>query len=205
MAKLQLKFSHEVQGEFAVKSINLLLTFQVNCPGCFLYALPPAQDLFERYSGDGLNVVALSTAFEDFELNTLENTSLLINEKRLVGETKKALAQYGFIEYPKRLDFPILMDELVPSVEFLDNQRLDEMVNANPQFANASEIQRDEIKSEIRGYLSSFEKIPYTFTVNAFGGTPTWVIFDENYYVLAQWFGHKSLQEIEWTLKQFKK
>lgn len=197
MAKLEIRFSEAVQGNFSVKALNLLLTFQVNCPGCFLYALPLVQKLWEESTKNGLNIISLSTAFEDFELNTLENTQLLVKEKKIIGETKKALAQYGFEKYPDRIGFPVLMDEFISREEFLTDEKLDEIVNANPSFVNSNET----LRSEIRRYLSHYEKIPYTFTVNNFAGTPSWVIFDENLEILTQWFGHKSAEETEWIIK----
>lgn len=200
MPKLDIKFSEAVQGTFSVKALNLLLTFQVNCPGCFLYAMPLVQKLWENSAENELNVFVLSTAFEDFELNTLENTQALIREKKIIGETKKALAQYGFEKYPDRLDFSVLMDAFVSPEDFLSEARLDEIVNANPKLANSNEI-----KDEIRRYFSRYEKIPYTFTVNNFAGTPTWVIFDESFEVLAHWFGHKRAEEIEWIIKSVRK
>lgn len=201
MAKLDIRFSEAVQGNFSVRALNLLLTFQVNCPGCFLYALPLVQQLWEKSAENGLNIISLSTAFEDFELNTLENTQLLVKEKKIIGETKKALAQYGFEKYPDRLNFPVLMDDFISREEFLTDEKLDEIVNANSAFAGLNEIRRSELKREIRRYLSHYEKIPYTFTVNNFAGTPTWVLFDENLEILAQWFGHKSAEETEWIIK----
>jgi len=34
-------------------------------PGLFLYALPQAADLYQRYSDQGLSVLGVATAFED--------------------------------------------------------------------------------------------------------------------------------------------
>lgn len=195
--KLQLKFSEKLQGEFQINQLNLLLAFQGNCPGCFLYALPMAQKLYVEKE---LNIVALSTAFEDFELNTVQNTRLLLKHKELVGETRKALAQYGFQKYPEPLDFPVLFDELLSREKFLNEKFFDELTNSfQPQ------SKKEQNQAEIKHYFSPYEKIPFTFTVNRFGGTPTWVIFDENYQILAQWFGHKSLEETKWIIESVKK
>ena len=35
MDKIDLNYSKELQGEFKLNKINILLVFQVNCPGCF--------------------------------------------------------------------------------------------------------------------------------------------------------------------------
>ena len=48
-------------------SVVLIEVFQVNCPGCFIYSLPRAIDLHERYHQQGLVVISLATAFEDYD------------------------------------------------------------------------------------------------------------------------------------------
>ena len=64
--------------------VVLLEVFQVNCPGCFLYSLPQAVDLHYRYGDQGLVVIGIATAFEDFDKNTLENLRSLIDSGRVI-------------------------------------------------------------------------------------------------------------------------
>jgi thiol-disulfide isomerase/thioredoxin len=71
--------------------------FQVNCPGCFLYGIPEAINIYNKYKDDGVRVLGIATAFEDFDKNTLENLELLAKTGEVIGETKKALTQYGKI------------------------------------------------------------------------------------------------------------
>jgi len=205
MAKLELRFSEAVQGIFEIKPLNVLLTFQVNCPGCFIHALPVAQELYEKYSPKGVNVFALSTAFEDFELNTAENTRLLLTSGKIVGETKNALGAQGFDVYPQRLDFPVLMDALLPSSELLSEEHLIRICDSIPDFESWDAAMQASAKAEITNYFGRYEKIPFTFTVNGFAGTPTWVIFDRDHEILARWFGHRSFSEIEWILNSLSK
>ena len=80
MRELQLHIDKHIQGNFETKELNLLLMFQVNCPGCFTYALPLFKRLYENYKDEKFSFLALSTAFEDFDKNTLENTTLLVKE-----------------------------------------------------------------------------------------------------------------------------
>ncbi len=61
--------------------MRLVLAIQVNCPGCFALAVPLAAKLQEM-----LPVVVVSTAFEDFELNTLENTERLLATGKTTSE-----------------------------------------------------------------------------------------------------------------------
>jgi hypothetical protein len=78
MRNIYLHIDKMIQGEFNPKKQNLLLVFQVNCPGCFMYALPTFNQLHATYN-EHIGFIALSTAFEDFESNTSINTELLIN------------------------------------------------------------------------------------------------------------------------------
>ena len=87
MRKLYLDIAKTIQGEFHLKS-NHLLMFLVNCSGCFLYALPLFNQLYQQYSNQ-LGFVGVSIAFEDFDLNTKENTKLLVTKGEIISETKK--------------------------------------------------------------------------------------------------------------------
>lgn len=40
--------------------------FQVNCPGCFIYGIPEAVEMYKKYYKDDLMVLGVATAFEDF-------------------------------------------------------------------------------------------------------------------------------------------
>ena len=91
-----------VQGEIPSGSRLLVLAFQVNCPGCFHYALPTAEAIHRQ--GDRLG---LSTAFEDFELNTVGNTRALVESGHVVGATRLVL---GSPRYSHSLSFPIATD-----------------------------------------------------------------------------------------------
>lgn len=81
MAFLDLRIGTMVQGEFEPSQLNILLVFQVNCPGCLSHAIPLASALYELYQPKGVQVLGLSTAFEDFNFNTEENTRKLIEEE----------------------------------------------------------------------------------------------------------------------------
>ena len=88
-----------VQGEPAnfdqlTGRVVLLEVFQVNCPRCFLHALPQAVDLYQRYSDKGLTVLGIATAFEDFDKNTLENLQRLAKYRQVIGETLAMLNQH---------------------------------------------------------------------------------------------------------------
>jgi len=69
--------------------IVLVEVFQVNCPGCFLYGIPEAIKIYNKYHSEGVTVIGIATAFEDFDKNTLENLELLLKSGEVIGETKK--------------------------------------------------------------------------------------------------------------------
>ena len=107
LERFHLAMGEVLQGSFELDSRTLLLVFQVNCPGCFTYALPLAEAVHRDSSRLGLSVMAISTAFEDFELNTAEHTRALLQTGTLVGETQKAL---GTDTYDGTLSFPVAVD-----------------------------------------------------------------------------------------------
>ena len=63
-------------------NVVLVEVFQVNCPGCFLYSMPEAIDIYRKYRDKGLTVLGLATAFEDFDKNNLENLQKLVSTWR---------------------------------------------------------------------------------------------------------------------------
>merc|ERR1712133_298353 len=77
--------------EFQASNLNVMLAFQVNCPGCFLYALPLMNRLHDEFTNRGVYVFALSTAFEEFDLNTVEATEKLVQKGEIYGATRRAL------------------------------------------------------------------------------------------------------------------
>ena len=50
--------------------IVIVEVFQVNCPGCFLYGIPEAISVYEKYSSEGVRVIGVATAFEDYDIRT---------------------------------------------------------------------------------------------------------------------------------------
>src|SRR5207245_10332025 len=88
---------------------NLVLVevFQVNCPGCFLYGIPQATDIYQKYRKEGVTVLGVANAFEDFDKNTVENLELLLIEGDVIGETLNDLGQYGKLKVDNKLTYRI--------------------------------------------------------------------------------------------------
>lgn len=196
MGKLKLEFQETWQKPFELSELNILLIFQVNCPGCFMHAFPLAKKILSQYGAD-LNFVAMSTAFEDFDLNTAENTELLVRKRSLVGETKKANDVYQFYDANLPGDYPILMDKLVTAEEFLKPGLISKICNVNPDYKFMSVNDKESLQRRVMDYYRGSELVAETFHLNQFRGTPTFVIFNKEYDILGSWFGHKPSKEIE--------
>ena len=191
-----------MQGQFDLGRLNLLFVFQVNCPGCFLYGFPIVNQLYLEHKNE-INFLGLSTAFEDFDLNTQKNTKLLLEEKILVGEAEKALNQQGFDVYPKNIDFPIAMDVLNSQEEFITNENINTICHLNPNYKIWPLSEQEVMRKKVQVYLSSNAKIPFTFTINQLRGTPSYILFNKELTILEQWFGHKDLVEVNELLAKW--
>lgn len=202
MTKLNLEYSSVLRGEFKPTKINLLFTFQVNCPGCFFYGFPLVNELYKKHKNE-ISILGLSTAFEDFELNTVENTKLLLDRREVIGETKKALHQQGFDLYPNTIDFPIAMDKLCSQDEFITDENIESICKLNPNYKNYLEIEQQAMRKNVEDYLGRNSKISATFTLNQFRGTPTFVLFNQEYGIVEHWFGHKERQAINEILARW--
>ncbi len=164
-------------------NVVLVEVFQVNCPGCFLYALPQAVDLHERYSNDGLVVLGIATAFEDFDLNTLDNLRKLVNHGEVVGETFHTLSQHGVLEdwrLPYRIPFPLAMDKLVKrDVEVNDAEITAFIAEHMPDFNQKDKTYQENIIHQVRAYLQKLEFSAQTFEMYNLKGTPSHILVDK--------------------------
>ncbi len=196
LKKFHFKTSEVLQGDYELKRINLMIVFQVNCPGCFLYSLPLVNRVNEKYAEKGLQVLGLSTAFEDFEFNTVDNTRLLLNEGEVVGETKKALSQMGHEKFPLQMDFPVAFDLLGKGSEIFDQEDALIVSELVPDFQARTEEEQKKIVTEIDKHLKGRKLASYSFTVNDMRGTPSWFLFREDLSIDELWFGHKTEEDV---------
>ena len=195
MRKLQLQYSDIIQGDFEIKTLNVLLVFQVNCPGCFSYALPFFNNLYKEFTSKGVSFIALSTAFEDFDKNTFENTKALVENGDVVGETQKMFLEQDYDSLPYTLDFPIVMDKIEEELSELD-VAIGKICSINPNYDLLPNLQKEQLQNQVEKYLKSLEKIALTFTLNQLRGTPSFVIFNKDYEILSEWFGHAPYEQI---------
>lgn len=202
MQKLELHYSNLLQGKFSLKKLNFLFVFQVNCPGCFLYGIPVVNRLYHHFK-DSYSFLGLSTAFEDFGLNTYENTQLLLEKAELIGETKKALSQQGIKEYPQPIDFPVAMDKHAGNES--EHQFLAEKLALRyPEYSGLEQHQQQSIIHAMKNHLKDQPLVSLTFSLNQLRGTPSFVVFNNNFEIVEEWFGHKPIQEFHSILEQLK-
>lgn len=165
--------------------VVLVEVFQVNCPGCFLYGLPKAIEIYRKYGKDGVRVIGLATAFEDFDKNTLENLELLVSTGKVIGETYRTLMQYSMLNsdgtLPYKIPFPIAMDMLVKNnSKITDEMVINYIEERIPDFHMYGEARRLLLIKRVREYLESKEYTPLTFEEYALQGTPSSIVIDRD-------------------------
>lgn len=180
--------------------VVLLEVFQVNCPGCFLYALPQALDLHQRYSGKGLTVLGIATAFEDFDKNTLENLLRLVETQEVIGETLHALNQQGILtagRLPFSIPFPLAMDNLVkPSIELTETEVTAFIGARLPNFWQQPKPYQENVLQQARDYLQKLEYHAETFELFNLRGTPSHILVDKKGILRDSTFGaHPELEK----------
>ena len=153
--------------------IVVLEVFQVNCPGCFIHALPDAIRVHHKFKDDGVRVLGLATAFEDFDRNTLDNLRLLAETGQVIGETRRALAARGQLQegdrLPYSIPFPLGMDNLTKTSGEPGQEAL--MGVVYPQVPDF-DSQPEEIRMQIKEFSAE------TFERFALRGTPSTILVD---------------------------
>jgi peroxiredoxin len=183
----------DYQGEVVVVEV-----FQVNCPGCFIYGIPEAIDNYNKYKNDGVIILGLATAFEDFDKNTVENLRLLLNEKKVIGETlttltyQSKLLDKGMLTYS--IPFPVGMDKLLKEKLPIDEKKIMEVVNANiPDFDLYHQKDKEQIISRVKSYLETKPYSPLTFEEYSLRGTPSTIFIDKKGILRESTFGSTGL------------
>jgi len=182
-----LKVSQWIQGlptNFDKEKDHIVLVevFQVNCPGCFLYGIPEAINIYNKYHSEGVTVLGVATAFEDFDKNTKENLELLLKTGEVIGDTKEGLSQYGKLndsKLPYKIPFPVGMDSLVKETDDISELRIKNFINKQiPDFDSQSEDYRNQIIHRVKEYLKSKEYSAETFEEYSLNGTPSTIVVD---------------------------
>ena len=163
-------------------SVVLFDVFQVNCPGCFLHALPKAIELHEKYKDQGLVIIGLATAFEDYDKNTLENLQKLVATGEVIGETLKALSQYGQLAGNKlkwQLPFAVGMDRVIPETEPVTDEKVLRYTREFlPGYDELSDEQKQAVHDQVKKHLMQKTMKAETFERFSLQGTPSAILFD---------------------------
>ena len=163
--------------------IVLLEVFQVNCPGCFMNAIPEAIEIYNKYKDEGVRVIGLATAFEDFDKNTLDNLKMLAETGEVIGETQGALAMNGQLQegnkLPYKIPFPLGMDNLTKTTGEISQEKIMEFIHPqNPEFDSQPEDYRNQIIQKVKNYMKSKEYSAETFEKFSLQGTPSMILVD---------------------------
>lgn len=202
-----LKVSEWVQGkptniDKEINNVILVEVFQVNCPGCFIYGIPDAIEIYRKYNNRNVTVLGIATAFEDFDKNTLENLKLLLFTGEVIGETRNALSQYGQLiegkKLPYKIPFPIAMDSLKKESNVFTEGTVMDFIESNvPDFRSYSESDKSVLINRAKQYLKAKQYSAETFEEYGLRGTPSSIIIDRNGIVSQINFGAKgSLDDV---------
>ncbi len=179
--------------------VVLVEVFQVNCPGCFLYGIPEAIKIYDEYKSDGVRVLGLATAFEDFDKNTLENLELLIREGRVIGETEKTLREYKLLKdgnkLPYKIPFPVAMDSLRVAERLTKEDILRFIKKHVSNYEAYSKHDQEILFARVANYLMSRSYIPETFDEYGLNGTPSSIVIDREGIVRHISFGYDNMLE----------
>ena len=163
--------------------IVLVEVFQVNCPGCFMNAIPEAIKIYNKYKDEGVRVLGIATAFEDFDKNTVENLKLLSETGEVIGETKKALSMHGQLQednkLPFKIPFPLGMDKLTKVNGDVSQDQIMKYIYAQlPEFDSQPEDYRNQIIQRVKDHFKSKEYSAETFEKFSLQGTPSTILVD---------------------------
>jgi hypothetical protein len=177
--------------------VILIEVFQVNCPGCFIGALPEVIQTYMTFKGRPLTVWGLATAFEDYHLNTLDNLKKLIDTGEVVGETMAMLSERDMLSMGRLqyfMPFPVAMDQIEKRTGEVKEYEVQRWIDRDfPDFKEMPELHRNQIEMQIREYLEKREYDALTFDQYGLQGTPSTIIIDKKGVVRHKLFG-SSLQ-----------
>lgn len=163
--------------------VVLVEVFQVNCPGCFLYSLPLAIDLYRKYAERGLIVLGVATAFEDFDKNTLDNLIRLVDKGEVVGETFNMLNRHGKLKeglLPYQIPFPLAMDKLKKRQAAVTEAEIMNFITEQiPNFEHHPANYQHQIREQVQRYFQSLEYRAETFEMYSLKGTPSHILVDK--------------------------
>ena len=183
-------------------NVILVEVFQVNCPGCFLYAIPEAIRIHQLYGQNGVKVVGLATAFEAYDKNTVDNLTLLIDKQEVIGETRKALRQSGQLLHentlPYRIPFPIAVDSIKKENHNASKTKAISFVESSTSnLSSVDEKYKLMLIERVQKYFESRQYYAETFEEYGLQGTPSTILIDKRgtlrQVTFAQYTSHEQM------------
>lgn len=193
-----LKISEWVQGpetnlDQLRGKVILVEVFQVNCPGCFVYGLPEAIEVYAKHHKEGLEVIGLATAFEDFDKNTIGNLKKLVTTGEVIGEPLRVLQNRDWLEGNRlrySIPFPVAMDNVIAhDSEHVDSKIGKIIEHEIPNFERLSYGEQMRLRLRIRDYVLHQDYAAETFEMYHLGGTPSAILIDRKGIVRYKIFG----------------
>ena len=203
MSKLKLNHTDFLVGSFQPKDFNLLFVFQLSSPKAMLEAAPVFNDMYNQYKKE-IGFVGLSTAIEDYKINTKENTIDWLVNKAVFGNVATYLDSLGKEEYPNRIQFPVTCDQLI-AAEMVSEDDIEQMMQLNPNYKHWSESDKISVRLQLRTYLMRQEAVAYTFTYNQLRDIPAFIVFNKEFEILKTWYDHKNRFEVKEVFEFFMK
>ena len=147
-----------------------------------MHSIPEIINIYNKYKSDGLSVMGLATAFEDYDKNTLENLEMLLTTGEVVGDTKQTLTQYGQLNDGKlqfKIPYPGAMDSLVKEGGEPSMEKMTAFINQQiPNFESQPDEYKNQIYARVKEYYKSKEFTAETFEMYSLQGTPSTILVD---------------------------
>jgi hypothetical protein len=193
-----LEVSKWVQGEpsnicLQKGKVIIVKVFQVNCPGCFSAGFPEILDALQKFNNEPVIFWGLATAFEDFQLNNLENLKKLINYGEVIGETLYTLGSKGMLDNNRisyKIPFPVAWDKISPADPMNTSVDTKNMIERDfPEFEKLPESTQNKILEQVMAYYKSKKFSAATFENYQLRGTPSFLMIDQRGVLRGKWFG----------------
>lgn len=163
--------------------VILVQVFQVNCTGCFVHAFPEIIRLHSLFENEDFIVLGVATAFEHFEVNTLDNLKHLLKTGEVIGEPLEQLANTEYLNGNKldyKIPFAVAMDKLVEHNKEISEQRVLEFIESQiPEYNNWPEEKQAGIRKQAQQYLKTKTHSALTFDSYQLQGTPSSILIDK--------------------------
>ena len=173
--------------------IVIVTVFQVNCPGCFSVGFPEILEALQKFSDEPVIFWGLATAFEDFQLNNLENLMKLISHGEVVGETLYTLGSQGILENNRlsyTIPFPIAWDNIISADPSNASVEAEKMIERDfPEFKKLPESSQKKIMEQVIDYYRNKKFSAATFDKYQMRGTPSTLMIDQTGVLRGKYFG----------------